>query len=201
MILENFRIILDYEVSVDPETGVVEQKCVKKALEKGIEIKKTSTKKSKKVDDGGKATLTLEDKKYILSPSAVELMGVEPDDKLDIKYTKVGKDMLPVIGTDEAFGTHSGNRLTKSLTVAYRGSKHDELAKYGTEFILIPNESKEGTFILKGDESELDKVLEETAELPVIEEDLELPIDVDIQEFIDDEDANITEVDPSIFKL
>ena len=42
-----------------------------------------------------------------------------------------------------------GNRLTKTFTVSCRGSKHDNLAEYGTVFEVIPYEGKEGWFKLK----------------------------------------------------
>ena len=36
---------------------------------------------------------------------------INPDDKLDIKYEKRGKETFAVIGSDDSFGTHNGNRL------------------------------------------------------------------------------------------
>ena len=121
-------------------------------------------------------------------------MGVEPDCKLDIKYEKRGKETVPVIGTDTAFGTKQGNKLTKSLTVACRGSKNEELSKYGTEFILVPHETKDGIFVLQNEDAKLERALDDTLEKPdEPEEEIGLP-DIDLQDLIDDKDATITEV-------
>lgn len=83
-------------------------------------VKKTS--KTKK-EESTEPLLTLEENKYYLTPAAIELMQVEPGDKLDIKYEKQGRNSIPVIGSDEVWGTKSGNKLNKSLTVACRGRK------------------------------------------------------------------------------
>ena len=119
----------------------------------------------------------------------------------DIKYEKRGKETVPVIGTDTAFGTKQGNKLTKSLTVACRGSKNEELSKYGTEFILVPHETKDGIFVLQNEYAKLERALDDTLEKPdEPEEEIGLP-DIDLQDLIDDKDATITEVSSSMFQL
>lgn len=205
-IVEEFTITLKYQVKVDTETGEMSTKCISRKVDKSnFEVaedkSKRKTSKSKK-DESSEPTLTLEDNKYYLNQAAVDLMGVEPDCKLDIKYEKRGKETVPVIGTDESFGTHSGNRVTKSFTVAYRGSKREELSKYGTEFILVPHETKDGIFILQNENAKLEQALDDTIEkLDEAEEEIELPMDIDLQDLIDDKDATITEVSSSMFQL
>lgn len=137
-----FNLIIDtstgeFEV-VNTETG--ETKSVK------TEVKKKTSRKKKDNDPIPK--LTLESNKYSLNSAAVDLMGVEPDDRLDIKMEKQGKNLQPVIGNDLVFKTHKGNRVTKSFTVACRGKANDELSKYGSVFVIEPHPSKEGLFIL-----------------------------------------------------
>lgn len=204
-IIEEFTITLKYQVKVDTETGEMTTKCVSRKIDKNIEVvdakptRKTS--KSKK-GESSEPTLTLEENKYCLNQAAADLMGVEPDCKLDIKYEKRGKETVPVIGTDTAFGTKQGNKLTKSLTVACRGSKNEELSKYGTEFILVPHETKDGIFVLQNEDAKLEQALDDTIEKPDgPEEDVELPMDIDLQDLIDDKDAAITEVSSSMFQL
>lgn len=126
-IIEEFTITLKYQVSVDTETGEMTTKCLSRKVDKSnfevVEEKpRKKISKAKKEDDSG-PTLTLEDNKYCLSQAAADLMGVEPGDKLDIKYEKRGKETVPVIGSDDVWGTKGGNKLTKSLTVACRGRK------------------------------------------------------------------------------
>lgn len=126
-IVEEFTITLKYQVSVDTETGEMTTKCISRKVDKSnfevVEDKpKRKTSKPKK-DESSEPTLILEENKYCLNQAAANLMEVEPDCKLDIKYERRGKETIPVIGTDTAFGTKQGNKLTKSLTVACRGGK------------------------------------------------------------------------------
>lgn len=153
-------------------------------------------KKSKALIDGTEPKLVLDDNKYCLNIAAKKLLGIEPDDKLDIKYEKRGNKTIPVIASDEVFGTHNGNRVTKTLTVSFRGTKHDELAKYGTNFIIVPHENKDGIFILKNEKSNDE---ESNNEINDFESGPEEIIEIDLQGLIDDPD--ITEIDSSIFKL
>lgn len=180
-IVEEFTITLKYQVTVDTETGEMTTKCIKRTVDKtNFEVSEKKTAKKKVVEDNSSPQLTLEDNKYRLNTAAIELMGVSAESKIDIKYEKQGKTMIPVIGTDEAFGTRGGNRLTKSNTVACRGSKHEELIKYGNIFQIIPHDSKAGLFILKGD-----------AQIDTLDGDENVSIDeeIDISQLIDDKDV------------
>jgi hypothetical protein len=145
-------------VAVNPNTGEVKDL---------IPATAAKPKKAKK-GESSEPQLILADNKYTLNTAAVELMGVEPEAKLNIKFRKIDKVQTPVLGTDEAFKCKSGNRLTKSFTVACRGANHDALAAYGTVFTLEATE--DGTFILKGDKTpepvESDDNLVEDVDLP-----------------------------------
>lgn len=205
-IIEEFTITLKYQVKVDTETGEMTTKCISRKVDKSnfevVEDKpKRKTSKFKK-EESSEPTLTLEENKYCLNQAAADLMGVEPDCKLDIKYEKRGKETIPVIGTDSAFGTKQGNKLTKSLTVACRGSKNEELSKYGTEFILVPHETKDGIFLLQNEDVKLERALDDTIDKgDKPEEEIDLPMDIDLQDLIDDKDATVTEVSSSMFQL
>lgn len=192
-IVEEFTITLKYQVTVDTETGEMTTKCIKRTVDKtNFEVSEKKTAKKKVVEDNSSPQLTLEDNKYRLNTAAIELMGVSAESKIDIKYEKQGKTMIPVIGSDEAFGTRSGNRLSKSNTVACRGSKHEELVKYGNVFQIIPHDSKAGLFILKGD-----------AQVDTLDGDENVSIDeeIDISQLIDDKDNNIEEINSFDFTL
>ena len=205
-IIEEFTITLKYQVKVDTETGEMTTKCISRKVDKSnfevVEDKpKRKTSKFKK-EESSEPTLTLEENKYCLNQAAADLMGVEPDCKLDIKYEKRGKETIPVIGTESAFGTKQGNKLTKSLTVACRGSKNEELSKYGTEFILVPHETKDGIFLLQNEDVKLERALDDTIDKgDEPEEEIDLPMDIDLQDLIDDKDATVTEVSSSMFQL
>ena len=192
--------ILKFEFSVDTETGefsVVNTETGEAKISKVKKPAKRSTKKNK--DVGPEPTLILEENKYTLNDAAIELLGVAPDSKIDIKYEKQGNKMVPVIASDEVFGTKGGNRLTKSNTVAYRGSKNEELSKFGTTFILVSHENKNGIFMLQNKDAKLEETLDESVEKEEVTEEMVEDLDIDIQSLIDDKDANVTEVDSSIF--
>lgn len=123
-IIEEFTITLKYQVKVDTETGEMTTKCLSRKVDKSnfeVVDAKPKKKSTSVKNESSEPKLILENNKYQLTQAAVDLMGVEPDDKIDIKYEKQGKNITPVIGSDETFGTKQGNKLTKSLTVACRG--------------------------------------------------------------------------------
>lgn len=148
--IQQFKVLFTYEQ--DDETGevkVINREVINEDLPKA---KKTSSSKksAKKADENPNPELTLEDNKYVLNSAAIELLGVEADDRIDIKMEKQGKIRVPVIGCNTAFGTQGGNRLTKSNTVSYRGKNRDLLAEYGTVFSFKETD-KEGIYQLIGD--------------------------------------------------
>ncbi len=146
--IQRFKVLFTYEQ--DDETGevkVINREVVNDDLPKA---KKTSSPKKSKADENPEPELILEDNKYSLNTAAAELLGVEADDRIDIKFEKRDKVRVPVIGCNTAFGTQGGNRLTKSNTVSYRGKNHDLLEEYGTVFSFKETD-KEGIFELVGD--------------------------------------------------
>ena len=152
---------------------------------------KTSTKASTaKVDANPDPIITLDSNKLILTQGAVDLLQVCADCRVDIKYKKKDKKAVPIIGTDAAFGTKAGNKLTKSNTVSYRGAANEKLSAYGTVFKLEPTEDK-GIYYLIGD-----KVQESN---PVPEEIIDIEKELDIEALdnlnIDEDDKNLEKFD------
>nr|DAE99514.1 MAG TPA: hypothetical protein [Caudoviricetes sp.] len=152
---------------------------------------KTSTKASAaKVDANPDPIITLDSNKLILTQGAVDLLQVCADCRVDIKYKKKDKKAVPIIGTDAAFGTKSGNKLTKSNTVSYRGAANEKLSAYGTTFKLEPTEDK-GIYYLVGD-----KVQEENS---VPDEIIDIENELDIESLdninIDEDDKDLEKFD------
>ena len=152
---------------------------------------KTSTKASAaKVDANPDPIITLDSNKLILTQGAVDLLQVCADCRVDIKYKKKDKKAVPIIGTDAAFGTKSGNKLTKSNTVSYRGAANEKLSAYGTTFKLEPTEDK-GIYYLVGD-----KIQEENS---VPDEIIDIENELDIESLdninIDEDDKNLEKFD------
>ena len=151
-------------------------------------VSKTTSKSSSKVDSNPDPIITLDPNKLILTQGAVDLLNICPDCRVDIKYKKKGKATVPIIGTDAVFGTKSGNKLTKSNTVSYRGSANEKLATYGTTFKLEPTDT-EGIFYLVGD-----KEVSETKvpdEIINIEEELDITNLNDLDNDLIDFDFNL----------
>ena len=143
--------------------------------------KSSSKKKDSEVDDTNpNPLLILEENKYILNKAAVEALGVEPGDKVDIKQQKLNKKECLVIGAAETFGTQSGNKLTQKNAVSYRGKNNQNLAEHGNEFTFTPHPKIDGLFILTGNRE------------PEIKEDV-VPEAEDIasEDELDDEMANL----------
>lgn len=152
---------------------------------------KTSTKASAaKVDANPDPIITLDSNKLILTQGAVDLLQVCADCRVDIKYKKKDKKAVPIIGTDAAFGTKSGNKLTKSNTVSYRGAANEKLSAYGTTFKLEPTEDK-GIYYLVGD-----KIQEENS---VPDEIIDIENELDIESLdninIDEDDKDLEKFD------
>ena len=144
----------------------------------------TSTKrqaKAVKVEANIEPLITLDSNKLILTTGAVDMMKICPDCRVDIKYKKKDKVSVPVIGTDAAFGTKGGNKLTKTNTVSFRGSANDKLTEYGSIFKLEPSED-EGIFYLIGDK--MNKPIEDEAI------DIEGELDLDSLEELDIDDSS-----------
>lgn len=137
--------------------------------------KSSSKKKDSEVDDTNpNPLLILEENKYILNKAAVEALGVEPGDKVDIKQQKLNKKECLVIGAAETFGTQSGNKLTQKNAVSYRGKNNQNLAEHGNEFTFTPHPKIDGLFILTGNrEPEIKEDVVPEAEDIASEDDLD----------------------------
>lgn len=153
-------ITITYKLQIDEETGEILNTEIVKKVEKDISQSKISV---------GEAQAILDSNKLTFNQAAVSLMKAKPGDKIVIKYEDTSKDICPIVGTSDAFGVSSGNKLTKSFTISCRGSSNDELSNYGTVFILTPY--KNGLFIMKSNDKE-EEPKQEDLDLSVFSDDL-----------------------------
>ena len=164
-------VVMHYEV--DETTGEIKFIGKEEITVDSAKTSKSSTKKSaSKIADNPEPLITLEANKLVLTKGAVDMLKPCEDCRIDIKYKKKGKKLVPVIGTDAAFGTKAGNKLTKTNTVSYRGAANDKLSAYGTVFRLEPTE-EDGIFYMIGDKSP--KEPEAPKELVDIDSELDIP--------------------------
>lgn len=140
-------ILMHYEV--DEITGEI--KFIGKEDVK-VDTASTTPKKSTspKTIVGTEPVLVLDDNKYSINQLAADLLGVEPGDTIHINYPKRDKELCPAIGSSASLGVKAGNKLTKSLTVSYRGLSNEKLSEFGAIFKFEPT-GKPGVFYLIGD--------------------------------------------------
>jgi hypothetical protein len=127
-----------------------------------------STKTTKTVVNEG---IVLDSNKITFSQEMLDLLGAEVGCRIDIRYERKNGVSKPIIGTSDALEVKSGNKLTKSGTISFRGSANERLATYGTNFTLEPTENK-GIFYLVGDKEDTTNDVPE--ELIDIESELEI---------------------------
>lgn len=181
------KLSFQFNLIVDTETGDFSVVNVESGEVKTTKVTKPKSTTTKKTVSSDVPILTLESNKCCLNQAAVDLMSIEVGDKIDIKYSKQDGKIVPIIGTDEAFSTQSGNKFCKNGSFAFRGAKNEELAKYGSEFKLIADPNTSGIFILDDPNVEIKAV--ETADIPddllapELEDDLDsLMVDTDTTE-------------------
>ena len=80
----------------------------------------------------------VKENKLVLSPKTISMLQSVHGDRISINYVQDGNELtFPIIGKSSVFADQdSGNRLTKSNTVSFRGFQRDLLLKYGNIFIL-----------------------------------------------------------------
>lgn len=158
---------------VDTETGEITTKEATLGDFKDVAKKATTTRTRKPKDDNPNPQITLLEGKIQMNNACIALVGWEPEMKIDICFEKQGRKITPIIKEDES----KGNRLTKTFTVSCRGSKHDNLAEYGTVFDVIPYEGHDGWFKLKGDAPEKeDDIIDVPEEISNPDEDDDLGV-------------------------
>lgn len=173
------QFTITYEREVDVDSGEI----IKTTIISSSDIKPEKKNVVKK-DQDIEAKVYLEDNKLRLNSLAVEMMNVDPGDRIDVQYS----DTYPIIGKSESFGNpEGGTKLTKSYTISFRGKKSEVLQKFGTEFKVI---NSNGRFILDSGK----EIIQE----PVKDENVNIEdIDLNLDDFLDD----TKEVKSSIFQL
>jgi len=141
------QVTVTFSFDPDEENAVSDLTC----FIDGIEKKKKTTRstKVKEIILEDEALVTLEPTKIQLNNKAVADMGIVYGERVIIKYEKItgSKKYFPTIGSDTSMNEEgSGNKITKTNSVAYKGKANIILAEYGTEFSVEPY--KEGVWKL-----------------------------------------------------
>lgn len=118
------------------------------AASKTIAVVTPKRSKSKKDQD----TIVLEDNKLVLTQKLLDKINAEPGDRLLVSFKEENGIYFPVIAKSEVFADpESGNKLTKSLTLSYRGKQREQLLIYGTKFRFEETSENSKTCKLIGD--------------------------------------------------
>lgn len=81
--------------------------------------------------------ILLTSNKLIFSKKALSLMSATSGDRIAINYAQHEGQTFPVIGKSEYFSDpDSGNKLTKSNSILFKGIQNDMLKQFGTKFEL-----------------------------------------------------------------
>jgi hypothetical protein len=101
-------------------------------------------------------TVEVKENKLVISPKAISMIGCIVGERISINYYQENSEItFPVIGRSSVFADDdSGNKLTKSNTVSFKGFQKNVLLKYGSEFIL--EDFKDGIFKLVPKSSSFD---------------------------------------------
>lgn len=147
-------------------------------------VKKTTTTRTRKpkTDDEPTPMIHVLEGKWQLNTKAIELCGFEPEQKIDIKFEKKGRQITPVMCVDDK----NGNRLTKTYTVSCRGQKRDNLLQYGDTFEVIPYEDREGYFKLIGN---VEQPEDDIVDIP---EEITDPDNISVDDIVDLENIDFS---------
>lgn len=128
-----------------------------------------SVKKHVLKEESSEPQLNLLDNKYSLNQAALSLLNVVAGDKIDIRYQIIDSINYPIIGSSQSWQSSSGNKLTKSRTVSYRGKANDMLATFGDTFSFTSWKGHDGLFILIGNKEQ------------VVDDNIEVPVNTEIE--------------------
>ena len=80
----------------------------------------------------------LTDNKLIVTTKVLNVLNILFGDRVAINYYQISREeTFPVIGkSDVFFDPDSGQKLTKSNTISFKGIQNTMLSKYGSLFIL-----------------------------------------------------------------
>lgn len=182
-------VSFEYNTKTDSVTNI-------KCFIDGIEKKKKTTTKKPDVDEpmAKNAIVILEPNRLTFNNKAIADLSIEYEDRIVVKWDKEkgSKNMSPYIGKDISFDEEgAGNKVTKGLTVSYRGNANKLLSQLGTMFTL--GEDNNGIFKLIPYNSS------EVLEAETLEEALEAGENTELDIIVDSEDT--TEIEEINFKL
>lgn len=104
----------------------------------GVEKKKRTSKKDTSDDSMPDVPIiTLEETKIVFNKKALFDMEIEAEDRVIIRWEKEDSILYPIIGSDISFDQEgSGNKVTKSGSIAYKGKQNAVLKDFGSEFTI-----------------------------------------------------------------
>lgn len=79
----------------------------------------------------------LESNKLIITPALANLLKVKEGERLVVRYKEDGEFIEPFLASPSVFNEEGGNKLTKGLSISFRGDQHIALSRFGNVFEVL----------------------------------------------------------------
>lgn len=180
--------ILSFKFTIDTDTFDISVTDIESNKTKTISLSSKSLKKVVDIEESKTPQITLYEGKYELNRAAMTVLDAKPGDRLVICFNKEGK---PLIGKQIILGQGTGNKISNSNTVIFKGAGHAELAKFGNVFDLVLKET--GIYYLIGNKMCDSAIIEdENLQIPSTGGMPEIP-DIEIEELFKDFNVDLSE--------
>lgn len=137
------------------------------------------------------------DNRLELNNKAIAELSLEAGDRVNISYEKIGGILKPMISKSDT----TGNKLSKSNTVAFRGAQNDVLAEFGDQFTLEKYKEDLYKLIPVAESAENPEIPNVKAEIIIDDNSTKVEIDEITFEDIKTEQDDTTDIDVLQFKL
>lgn len=177
--MKQVNVTFNYDAETDTVSDI-------KCMIDGIEKKKKTTRKAKDIVPetlDSEAIITLEANKLIFNNRAIADMELAYEDRIVIKWKQEGKIMIPIIGKDISFGEEgTGNKVTKSNTVTYKGKANTVLAERGSSFTIEKYSENVWKLISTSQAVSVNDTVDKLEDIQVKAENVEADLIVDTDE-------------------
>ena len=141
------KIVIDFDTDT--------QEVVSVTVGDSVKTPTVRKKKNEEVSEGTSEGVTafLDSSKLTITPALASLLKVKEGDRLVVRYKEDGEFIEPFLAPPAVFNEEGGNKLTKGLSISFRGDQQTTLSKFGNTFEVL--DMKDGSVKLL---SSLEKV-------------------------------------------
>jgi len=115
----------------------------------GDSVKTPTVRKKKELsNESDSPAIILESNKLVLNKALATLLKVKEGDRLIIRYKEDCEFIEPFLAPASIFNEEGGNKLTKGLSISFRGEQRAALFRFGSSFEVL--DMKDGSVKLVG---------------------------------------------------